>query len=140
MIELKSTDRTVRETTANFEYQNAAGEIVEEKIRVRYFSPRTWQQRQLYAELEETLEKKSQYWQSSQLAVLLAGLPDIKIDGQMFEPVPVTPAQREGEEWEAYQAARNKAEAFLDQIDVKNLAAIRTAMEDDIDPKSQGGK
>lgn len=140
MIKLNTKQRTVRECRAPFEYQTDAGELVTEEVRVRYFSPTVQQSKQLYEELEQTLESKAQFWQSSQLAVLLAGLPDIETENGTFEPVPPKPDEESGKAWDEYQTARRKAERWLEAIEVKNLTAIRKAMEDDIDPKSQGGK
>lgn len=120
MITLKPDQKTIRETKAPFEYDKD-GEIVTADIRVRYYTATTKELKESYAEAVAAVKaaqdnnETAVFWHSDKLIKRLAALPDlVDEDGQEF-PITIE---------------------FLESIDVRNLAAMVKAIEDDENPKS----
>lgn len=110
MVTIKKNARTIRETTCEFEYQDG-DKLKTEKIRVRYYSPTTADQRKLKTERDEN----GAYWLSDMLVDRLESLPDL-IDEETGKPFVIE-------------------QEFLDGLDVRNINAINQAIQDDLNPK-----
>jgi hypothetical protein len=127
MINLTSSHRTVRETTAAYEYPDPkTGELVVEQIRVRYFSMTVAEIKKLRSDAfakaaaaEKDPEAAEFPWLSSVLVNKLESLPDI-VDGKN-KPIAITVAN-------------------LDKITAVNLQAINQAIEEDLVPNAPATK
>lgn len=120
---LKLKKRTIRETTAVIEVNDDDGNLVSETIRVKYYSPRVADVEAMQAEIEKAeaeTEGKGKSWLSWILAKRIHSLPDL--------------ADEKGKPLEVSQ------EMLEEYLDIKALTAIREAIEDDLNPKSQGGR
>lgn len=101
--------------TAPFVYEEG-GELVEKQIRVCYYDYTTKQLKEQQAKFEaDTKENPNALvWNTDALLTRLHSLPDIvDADGK---PVEITLD-------------------FLDALDVKNVQAIKKAIEEDVNPK-----
>ena len=116
-IKLNGDHRTVRETTADWQYTNDKGEAVTEPIAVRYFSPTIEDVRRQKAAITKAYEDGSDWYMSHQLVSALESLPDL-IDPKTNKPVKVTIE-------------------FLDKQEILNLRSLVKAIDDDLDPKSR---
>lgn len=105
--------KIIRETTADFEYQEA-GEIKKKKIRVRYFGQTLKDIKLRRAEVKARAEKDPTdvLWLSETLSKRLESLLDMP---DSFNPFEIT-------------------EENLDELDVKNLERIDKAIADDENP------
>lgn len=126
MISIKKGERTIRETTADFEvFDKEANTIQTHSIRVLYYSPTTAELREDSEKLNALLResKKNEtvptLFYSDWLVRQLHSLPDI-VDADTGDPYPIT-------------------SEFLDSLDAKNIGAIHQAIKDDINPKSKPG-
>lgn len=122
MIKLNGNRRTVRETTAEFQYTDDKGELIFETIRVRYYSPRIQDAKLLRAEVEAKLEAdpNSAFALSEMLSRRIESLPDLA--DKNGKPLKIT------------------VDVLENEIDLLNLKAIQDAIEDDLDPKSEPAK
>lgn len=123
MIKFNNIARTVRETTAPFEYTQD-GELIVENIRVRYFSFTLADLKKMRSDAlakAEAAEKGDGdiQWMSSVLVQKLESLPDI-VDGK-GKPIAIT-------------------EAHLDKFSAVNLLAINRAIDEDLYPKVDAKK
>jgi hypothetical protein len=122
MITLKKDERTIRETSCEFEY-NEDGAIKSASIRVLYYSPTTRESRERNDKLrelyEQAVKEKTVYYHyaSDDLLERLHSLPDI-INPENELPYPIT-------------------KEFLESLDEKNIVAIDKAIKDDLNPKSK---
>ncbi|MER3478829.1 MAG: hypothetical protein C4287_23180 [Leptolyngbya sp. ERB_1_2] len=121
MIKVKPGQRTIRETTCDFEYTDETGELKKATIRVQYYSPTTKQSKEEQDALRRLREEDPNaiWWVTNTLANRLHALPDLVDDNG--EPIPITVD-------------------FLDSLDFKNVEAINQAIVDDLLPKSLGRK
>lgn len=127
MITLSKLGRTVRETTAPFEYNDpATGELKTEDIRVRYFSQTIAELKKMRediitkAKLAEADPADAEIpWLSGQLSNRLESLPDI-LDAK-GKPIEISIVN-------------------LDQITALNLRSISEAIEADAVPRPTPGK
>ena len=119
---IKLQKKTIRETTAVIEVNDDDGKIVTEELRVKYVTPRIPQIKALEAEIEaaEKEEGARSYWLSRILAQRIHSIPDI--------------ADEDGKPLEISQ------EMLEIYFDIKNLTAIRDAIEEDLAGKSQSAK
>jgi hypothetical protein len=79
MIKLNGNRRTVRETTAEFQYTDDEGNLKFDEIRVRYFSPRIEDFKKLRAEFEAQAKANNgqPFFLSEGLAKQIESLPDL---------------------------------------------------------------
>lgn len=120
MIKLSGIQKTVRETTAKFEYEDE-GKIKSEEIRVQYYSPTITELRQFEAELRAKVkdgEPSSTFYLTEFLVRRIHALPDL--------------ADTKGK-------VRKITLDFIESLDVKNLERIRDAINEDLNPKSTPG-
>lgn len=126
MIKLNGK-RTVRECTAEFQTTDAAGSLAFESIRVRYFSPRGHDFKDLRAEMNDKIENAPNEpvnWLAVGLSKQLHSLPDL---AHPKTGKPLTHGTFDAE--------------LLDrEIDLLNLQAIRDAIDEDLAPKSKPGE
>lgn len=117
MIKLKTDRRTIRETTADFEYTDENGETQTEQIRVRYYSPTIKEQKEWFEHVDAVRKNSPDtiVWQSEELARRVESLPDL-VDAK----------------GNAYKITVE----FLEALDAKNLEAIDAAIRADLRPKS----
>jgi hypothetical protein len=122
MIKIQGTQRTIRETTSEFEHFEG-GEIKKETIRVKYYSPTITELRSLEKELKAKFKESSQsgegestFYLTEFLVKRLHALPDLA-DGK-GKPFKITLEN-------------------IESLDVKNLERIRDAINDDLNPKAQ---
>lgn len=113
MSKTKKETRTIRECAAKWEFNDEDGKLDSKEIRVSYFSPTI---AQLKAErLEEEKDRKTNptgiVWLSDVLARSLHSLHDLPGDKSSIDSPSV--------EW-------------LDEQDLKNLTAIRNAIDEDL--------
>lgn len=107
------TGRTIRETSAEFEYNDPeTGELKTEPMRIKYYSP-TIADQKAERDAIKSLPDDDIYWFSKPLARRLHSLPDLLDDDG--NPVAVT-------------------EELLEQMSYRNLEAIKTAIEKDLRP------
>jgi len=121
MIKLKTNNKLVRQTTADYEYTDADGVNHIEQIRVRYYSLPISELREQRLKLE-TIAREDPgriIWLSDTLPDVLESLPDI-LD-EKGKPIAITKEN-------------------LDLIARNNLEAINKAIIDDLAPKDQPGK
>jgi len=119
--------RTVRETTAPYEYTDENGETVKEDIRVRYFVRTAKEAREdrenKLRQYEESKKKPDAppvfFYHMDELAKRLESLPDL--EDEKGKPFPITPDS-------------------LGMLTTANLEAINNAIEADIAPKEQPSK
>lgn len=104
----------VRETTAAYEHQADDGTIQTDEIRVRYYSISVADVKRQQAANAAKIAAGETLWFSELLAERLESLPDI-LD-EKGKPIEIT--------------AEN-----LENIDLQNLEAIRTAIDNDLSPK-----
>lgn len=120
MIKVTASKRTVRETTAPFIHEEKGKETTTD-IRVRYYS-RTWNDMQHeHATLQSMAKDQpdAPTWPHESMAKRIESLPDLTDEhGKPFE---IT--------------AKN-----LGDLDTRNLAAIRKAIDEDIAGKAQPAK
>lgn len=111
-------NRTVRRTTAKWESNGEElGTVETEEITVLYYSPTIAELKAAQADIEQRYKDNPDqiYWLSETLVKRIHSLPDLKVgEGQ---PTALTA------EW-------------LESQDLKNLTSVKTAVEDDINPKS----
>lgn len=107
--------RTVRETTAPWEYTDETGALQVEDIRVRYISP-TLQDLERVRKMMADAEEGSSAWLAKDLSERIDSLPDILDE----KGKPVT-----------------TDEAFFQTVTLKNLQALQKAYNDDLYPKEQ---
>lgn len=114
MIKINTIEKTVRETMAPFELSEN-GKNRTEQIRVQYksFTVKEMKQRRAKYEAEAKANPDAVVWLSDTLAEKLIALPDLLDDKE--KPVEITVE-------------------FLDTLEVRNLEAIKKAIEDDEDP------
>lgn len=113
-IKVKKDVRTIRETTAPFQYNGDDGELKTEDIRVVYYSPTTQQAREIQEEMRKRMENKDEmvaWYVSDTLIRRLHSLPDL-VD-EKDKPYKIT-------------------QEFLDSLDTVNLNAINDAITEDI--------
>jgi hypothetical protein len=122
MIKLNGNRRTVRETTAEFQYTDDEGNLKFDEIRVRYFSPRIEDFKKLRAEFEAQAKANNgqPFFLSEGLAKQIESLPDLA--DAKGKPLKIT------------------AEVLEKEIDLLNLQAIREAIDADLAPKSKPGE
>jgi hypothetical protein len=122
MIIVSATKRTVRETTAPYEFTDEDGNPKTEDVRVQYYSLTI---KDIKADQDEIKAKAKKdpngtYWLSDELAKRIHALPDLADeDGK---PFPIT------------------AKSLEECVAVTNLRSIKAAIEKDIAPKEQPGK
>lgn len=113
-----STERIVRETAAPYEHL-VKGEVKTDSIRVRYYSE-TWNEMQerhkQLKQLELERGEDAIVWPHEVLADRLESLPDLRLPGG--KPFKITPEN-------------------LGTLEKRNLVAIRKAIDEDIEGKSQ---
>lgn len=109
--------RIVRTTTAPHEYVDEQGENATADITVEYYSPTLDDLEQSRMKVEEA--GGSIQWLAGELAERVHRLPDIV--GEDDKPVKITPE-------------------FLRTMTMKNLFAIQTAINEALNPKSDGTK
>lgn len=120
---LKLKKRTIRETTAVIEVNDDEGNLIEQTIRVKYYSPRVADIEAIKTEIDKAAaegESETRSFLTWMLASRIHSLPDI--------------ADEKGKPLEVSQTM------LEEYLDIKSLNAIREAIEDDLNPKSQGGK
>jgi len=119
MIKVSGTKgRTIRETTASYEYTDEKGHLQSEDIRVRYFSL-SWNEIEAeHSELKALSQKDptAPVWPHIRAAKRIESLPDLA--DEHGKPFPITPES-------------------LGALDARNLAAIKKAIDDDLVPKEQ---
>lgn len=116
MIKINSSSaRIVRETTAPFEYIED-GEIKNVDIRVRYFGARVADIKKLRREIEERAktDPNAIIWLSEEVHLRIESLPDLIGDDGLPVAVSVD---------------------FLESLDIKNLQAIKNAIQAADNPK-----
>jgi hypothetical protein len=124
MIKIQGRQRTVRETSAEFEYE-VDGEIKKEPIRVKYYSPTVAELRELEKDIKAKLKERSEtdesgtYYLTEALVKRIHSLPDL-VDGK-GKPHKITLE-------------------FIESLDNKNLERIRDAINEDLNPKAQPPK
>jgi hypothetical protein len=118
-------ERTVRETTAPYIYKDEKGKEQSSDIAVQYYSSTTGYMKQQWAEAKQKQAKAKtkaakdaddleMSWYTDELVKVLFALPDLEAaDGGTFE---ITVEN-------------------LDNLDIRNVKAIRQAIADDIDAK-----
>lgn len=115
MIKLKKDNRTVRETSADYQYNDPeTNEVKTETIRVLYYSPTTAQTKEIQAEIQKRLDDKKgrvAWYISDSLVRLLHSLPDIVDDNEKPHAITIE---------------------FLDSLDAVNLESIQDAINEDI--------
>jgi hypothetical protein len=124
MITIKKDQRTIRETSSDFQYNDPdTGDLKTEKIRVLYYSPTTAQTKETQAEIQKRLDdKKSRvgWYFSDSLIRLLHSLPDLVDENDQPHKITLE---------------------FLDSLDAINLERINDAITEDINAgKSQPAK
>ncbi|MEO8650604.1 MAG: hypothetical protein ABI539_15685 [Acidobacteriota bacterium] len=119
MIKLNPDRRTVRETSASFEYTDDKGVLQTETIRVLYKSPTVADIKRATDLVKAKRKSDTPYWLSEELADQLDSLPDLVDD--KGKPFKIT-------------------EELLSSFSLKNLKAIAEAIEGDLNPKSEGTK
>lgn len=116
MIKLKTDQRNIRETSADFEY-NDGGELKTETIRVLYYSPTVAETKAAQKEIERVQRSDTEIlWLSDTLLPRLHSLPNLC--DEKGKPHKIT-------------------KAFLESIDIKNLQRIAEAIREDLLPKSE---
>lgn len=127
MIKLKHNDKpTVRETTANFEHRNGNDEISSTEIRVQFYSYTTARLKELRSSVKAKLDAGETLWHSDSLADQLHGLPDLVDENE--KPIFIPHGGNEKK--------RVAAVEFLDSLDIKNIDAIRAAIDNALAPKA----
>lgn len=121
MIKIDANHRTVRTTSAPFQFSNGNGEIQTEQITVRYYSLKIKDIKARRAALEQKAkdDPTAIVWLSETLAESLESLPDLT--DEKGKPLAITVEN-------------------LDAIDLPNLEAIKKAIDDDISGKAQPDK
>lgn len=122
MIKLNPKKRTIRETTAKFEYMNGTAEIKTDDIRVLYYSPTVADSREELAAMKsrKDAEDDSIWWLSDSLLRKVHSLPDL--------------CDEKGKE---HKLTRE----FYESLDFKNLDSILSAINEDLSAgKSQPAK
>lgn len=119
MIKLNGNHRTVRETEADWTYQDG-DDIKTESIKVRYFSPTVSDVRRQTDARREAITKGNDWYVSHQLVDMLESLPDL-IDPKTNKPVKITVD-------------------FLEKQELLNLQRIVDAIDEDVRPKSRPAK
>lgn len=119
MIKLKSGERTIRETSCKFQY-NEGGELKTDDLTIRYFSPTVAESKADQAEIERVAQSDTEVlWISDLLVKRLHSLPNLC-----------------DEKGEPHEITRE----FLEGLDMTNLRAISDAIRKDLAPKSEGTK
>jgi hypothetical protein len=123
MIKIQGSQRTVRETSAEFEYEEK-GELKTDTIRVQYYSPTITELRQFEQELrakfkENTEGESSTFYLTEFLVRRIHALPDLA---------------------DAKGKPHKITLEFIESLDIKNLERIRDAINDDLNPKAQPPK
>lgn len=104
--------RTVRETTAAWEYNDADGKIVSQEISLSYFSPTVGELKRQRIEAKKRFEDNGEIvWISEELFPMLHCINDLPAG--IKHPSPITL------EW-------------LEDQDIRNLDSIRTAIDTDM--------
>lgn len=126
MIKLNTNRPTIRETTATFEQVDDKGNIAETPIRVLYYSFTTKRLKEIRAEVQRKLDAGETLWHSETLVDQLHGLPDLVDEKErpLFVPHGGDAKKREA------------AIDFLDSLEVKNVEAIRNAIDEAVRPKA----
>jgi hypothetical protein len=119
MIKLNGNKRTVRETEADWTYQDG-DELKTEPIKVRYFSPTVADVRRQTDARRKAITEGKDWYVSHQLVEMLDSLPDL-IDPKTNKPVKITLD-------------------FLELQELMNLQSIVDAIDADVRPKSQPAK
>lgn len=124
MIKLKKDQRTIRETSSEFQFNDPeTGELKTETIRVLYSSPTTAQTKETQAEIQKRIDDKKNrvgWYYSDSLIRLLHSLPDLVDENEKPHKITLE---------------------FLDSLDAINLERILDAINKDIEAgKSQPAK
>jgi hypothetical protein len=120
MLRKLATQRTVRTTTAQLEYNDEeTGAIKQEQVVVQYYSPTIEQLQNEQEDIRRKFKKdpNAVHWTHESLANRLHALTDSS--GERIEK-------------------KELSAEFLRGFDLKNLQAIREAIENDLRPKSEG--
>lgn len=119
MIKIQTGQRTIRETAADFEY-NDGEELKTESIRVLYYSPTVAETKADQAEIERVAKSDTEVlWFSDLLLKRLHSLPNLC--DEKGKPHKIT-------------------KELLENMDVANLKRIAEAIRNDLNPKSEGTK
>jgi hypothetical protein len=123
MIKLNKDTRTVRQTEADFEFNDGDGQLQTEKIRVLYYSPTTQETKEIEEEMRKRQGDKSKliaWYHTDTLIRRLHSLPDLVDDNEKPHKITLE---------------------FLDSLSGKNIEAINDAITDDLTAgKSQPAK
>jgi hypothetical protein len=121
MIKIQTGKRTIRETTAPFETTDDDGNVQTQDIRVLYYSFTTKDHKDRRARIvaHQKENPDEPLWLSHLIVDQIHSLPDL-VDTK-GKPFKIT-------------------EDFLDTLDVKNLEAIKNAIEEAVRPKDQPEK
>jgi hypothetical protein len=116
-----NNQRAVRETTVPFEYTEN-GEVKAQNIRLRYYAETVKEARDRYASQQKlrTENPGKIVWLSESLVGRIESLPDLKLPGG---------SKTEDKQFEI-------TVANLDQLDVRNLEAMQSAILQDTAPKA----
>lgn len=122
MIKFDTEKKIIRTCTAPFEFPDDKGDLQVHDITVEYYSMSTKKLKEMREALAKRLKDNPDepQWFSEILFERIHALPDL-IDPKKNKPYKITID-------------------FLDSIDLKNLEAIRTAIEEDGRPKARPEK
>ncbi|MET0754297.1 MAG: hypothetical protein ABWZ66_13025 [Pyrinomonadaceae bacterium] len=105
----------IRETTAPWEYE-ADGEIKTDDIRVQYYDWTTKELKEQEADLKAKQAEGDLLWNTDSLLGRIHSLPDLVDEKE--KPVEITLE-------------------FLDAQSIKNIAALKKAIDDDLNPEKK---
>ena len=108
----KKDSRTIRECTAKWEYNGESGTVESAEVRVQYYSPTIAQLKADRLAEERRIEEDptTVIWLSELLSKSIYALHDIPNEASVKQP---------SVEW-------------LDEQDLKNLTAVRSAIDEDL--------